>query len=148
MIRIPSKENQDELKREYEFWGGTYASYKIKCWVCGKEFYSYSPHARYCSYRCKNDANIRYRAFRCLIAREKICAYCNKRFTAKRKDAKYCSKACKQASYRRHVTDKGFAKLSKTFTSNAVNIEPYRRELAKLVEINDDTLIKVRLSHA
>jgi hypothetical protein len=43
---------QARLKEAYE----QGSAYKLECWHCGREFYAISPLARYCGYRCRNDA--------------------------------------------------------------------------------------------
>ncbi len=63
---------------------------KLTCKHCGEVFYAHKYRARYCSYRCANDAFIARRKMRREKAREKVCAYCKQPFKAKRKDAKYC----------------------------------------------------------
>ena len=49
-------------------WGGVVAqahleeayeqglAYKLECWHCGRGFYAISPLARYCAYKCRDDA--------------------------------------------------------------------------------------------
>lgn len=83
-----------------------------KCILCSKEIRNKRPQARYCSDRCRNDAQIerRRKAIREVQAEEgRQGGYylmrceredCHKAFRAVRSDAKYCSAACKQADYR------------------------------------------------
>ena len=94
------KEVQEELKQEYEDGNRCEDIYKITCWKCGEEFYCKNRIARYCSYRCVNDAQIARRKERKRLERQKVCRVCNKAFQAKRKDSLYCSPACKQKYYR------------------------------------------------
>lgn len=118
--------NQDELKVAY----GKQLSehvllhsiHKFNCHHCGKEAYAEYPHAKYCSYRCTNDAYIKRRKERRQEARKKNCMMCGRRFEAKRNDAKYCSLACKQSSYRRRVTDTRQGDVTTTFKHNVTNI--------------------------
>lgn len=73
------------------------------CWHCQQPFYAKHPLARYCSYRCTNDAFIARRRESRARAREKVCRTCQSGFIAKRADTKYCSQKCRQAAYRRAV---------------------------------------------
>lgn len=57
----------------------------------------YTPHARYCSNRCREQATRARRR----KARPCTCAACGELFTPKRSDARYCSSACRQDAYRR-----------------------------------------------
>ena len=90
-----------------------------RCVVCGKAFDSFRPDlARYCSYRCSNDAYIAWRREQRRSRRRKTCCRCGLPFEAKRVDAKHCSGACRQASYRQHVTDAGCGRFAATLNRN------------------------------
>lgn len=85
----------------------------LKCWRCGGRFDALHPLARYCSYRCTNDAYIDRRRERRKQARVKTCGECATPFTAPRSDAKFCSPKCRQAAYReRRVTGAGSCQLA------------------------------------
>jgi hypothetical protein len=61
--------------------------YKHKCWHCGRVFYAQSNRARFCGYRCTNDAHTkrqlaREKARREQIRRNRICEYCSTKFHA------------------------------------------------------------------
>ena len=99
---------QDTLKEMHDQYGGDHEGcYRIVCAVCEKVFYRRMPSAKYCSYRCTNDAYIAWRRKRNNDRRIKTCIVCNKTYNASRKDSIYCSKACKQKRYRNFVTDTG-----------------------------------------
>jgi hypothetical protein len=94
---------QEELKQRYfKNEGKSYYQdvYKLECVFCGNEFYCCNFIARYCSYRCTNDAYIARRKERKSKERQKICPVCNEQYQAKRKDSIYCSPACRQKQYR------------------------------------------------
>lgn len=114
----PARECQESLAEDYAKGYYRPGCYQVNCFLCGKVFYARRPEARYCSYRCTNDANIARRRDRRKQARNKYCAYCKKAFTAKRRDAKYCSPACRQASYRQYVTNTGSVYISTTVSRN------------------------------
>lgn len=80
------------------------------CEICGDEFHSRSKQSRYCSQRCKNDANIKRRKW---IADQKrkqkaTCSECGKPIEQDglSKITIYCSRGCKQAAYRKRLADK------------------------------------------
>lgn len=70
------------------------------CKYCGDSFKTRSPHAKYCSARCKNDAYLQRRKMQKNFERQKVCTVCGKKYVAKKKDSIYCSNACKQKAYR------------------------------------------------
>ena len=57
-------------------------------------------YSKYCSYRCKNDAQMARRLERLKELRNKQCQHCNRSFAAKRTDQKYCSTKCRVAAKR------------------------------------------------
>lgn len=71
------------------------------CGQCGKVVHRGVSNARWCSYRCSNDAYIRRRAGWRRRARAKVCLRCGKPFVATRRDALYCRRACRQGAYRK-----------------------------------------------
>jgi hypothetical protein len=98
-IKTPAA--QKAMASFWRFCGcNTPGCYKIKCWHCRRIFYAKSPFARYCRYRCTNDAFIirrrKYRAIRTI----KRCGHCRKKLTAKRSDALYCGDRCRQREHR------------------------------------------------
>lgn len=118
-----TERGQRILREQYERgWHSCPGSrcYKISCRHCGKEFFAQRPDARYCSYRCTNDAYIQRRRARRAASRQKKCATCGTGFVAQRKDAKYCNNACKQKAYRKSVTGKGSRINAPTGFSNDV----------------------------
>lgn len=83
-----SRDCQDTLENWWNEYGKDSSScYKIICAFCGKVFYARTPKAKYCSYRCTNDAYITKRKQRKKLEREKICPVCGKPFQAKKKTA-------------------------------------------------------------
>ncbi len=90
-----------------------------RCVVCGKMFDSFRPDvAKYCSYRCTNDAYIAWRKEHRRSLRRKTCCHCRRLFEARRADAKYCSAACRQGGYRQRVTAPGCGKIAATGNRN------------------------------
>lgn len=105
-------EGQKWLEEDYNKGGSS--SYKLTCQHCDYVFYAKRPDAKWCSYRCRNDAYIIQRKERREQQRFKTCVVCKIEFKAKRKDAKYCSPACRQKEHRtkkQYVTDVGCAEL-------------------------------------
>lgn len=95
--------------------------YVCHCWHCGQQFSAKYPLAKWCSYRCCNDAYVERRRERRRIARQKTCAECGVDFEASRKDAKYCTLKCKQKAYRkRTVTEVGCGK-----SLSSVRLRPF-----------------------
>jgi len=114
LIDEQQQKNREETYNEFtsKGWGGIY--HKLKCLRCGNTFFAKRNTAKYCCYRCKNDAQIELRRKRNISTRNKRCTQCGNLFAAKRKDTVFCSSACKQKWYRqRHVTDKGLDNVSK-----------------------------------
>ncbi|MBG9940590.1 hypothetical protein ABD77_00790 [Brevibacillus formosus] len=107
MFRTYTERGQQILREQYvRGWYDLPGSrcYRRNCHHCSVEFFAQRPEARYCSYRCTNDAYIKRRKLRREENREKKCVACGVDFTAKRNDAKYCCGACKQKAYRKNVT--------------------------------------------
>lgn len=102
---------QNELKADYE--KGYDWIYKLNCHYCNKEFYSKNHITKYCSYRCRNNAQMERRKQRNQAEKIKKCINCNGTFKAKRADTKYCSNACKQKYYRKNksVTNNSLPKI-------------------------------------
>lgn len=96
------EDRQKRLAEQYAtgFHGYGSGCYKIACVVCGTEFYAEMPTARYCSYRCRNDASIERQKARRLAKRQRTCPACGKAFVGTRSDAVFCSGACRQKNHR------------------------------------------------
>jgi len=109
------KELAADYARDVEM-GWMPGSYKLSCQHCGATFYRWYPLAKWCSYRCRNDAHIQRRRERRRLARMKKCHECGAPFEARRCDAKFCSVACRQRAHRRRVTDAGCANIGSTCT--------------------------------
>ena len=126
------REIQEQLARRYKdsSWNRPGIG---SCWHCGGEFYNLYCSARYCSYRCKNDAQIARKRERRIAAREpRPCNSCGETFIPRRKDALYCSNACRQRAYRgRNVTDTGLSR---------------RRDKPKAVTLEQGSVTNVGLS--
>lgn len=101
----------------WEKYGDDIGCRKYSCQVCGAAFWASRP-ARYCSYRCTNDAYMKRRKTRQENARYKVCAHCQTPFTAKRSDTKTCSSKCRQAEYRARVTDGSSGNIATTGRRN------------------------------
>ena len=93
---------QKNLAEQYAtgFHGYGSGCYKIACVVCGDAFYAEMPTARYCSYRCRNDASIERQKARRHAKLQKRCPVCDKDFVGTRRDAVFCSGACRQKNHR------------------------------------------------
>lgn len=74
--------------------------YKLKCVVCGQEFWAKRPDRKYCCYRCTNDAAIIRRRNWRKKQRNKICLFCRHPFTAQTRKAKFCCLAHRVAYFR------------------------------------------------
>lgn len=80
-ILIDSRDCQDALENWWNEYGkDSSGCHKIICDFCGKVFYARSSKAKYCSYRCTNDAYIARQKQRKELEREKICPVCGKPF--------------------------------------------------------------------
>ena len=90
----PFNKYSEEYRQEYEklTQKGITPTFVKKhcCQNCGDIFYTSHSRGSYCSYRCRNDAAIRWRKKRRMILRLNYCKYCKKQFQAMRKDAKFC----------------------------------------------------------
>ena len=62
-----------------------YGAYRLECWHCGREFYARYPLARYCTYRCVNDAYQKRRKERKEEIRgNRVRLFCQKKFSVKK----------------------------------------------------------------
>ena len=100
--KLSREEKQRSLSEEWNKRGrNDIACYRINCHFCRTVFYALHPLAKYCCYRCANDAQIRAQVKRSAEARQGLtCRHCGKTFDARRGGAKYCGGACRQAAYR------------------------------------------------
>ena len=80
--------------------------YRRECVVCGREVFGHVPSVKYCSYRCKNDAQIARRAARRDQARNRVCEMCGAAFKAARADTRHCSPKCRQKAYRDRTAER------------------------------------------
>ena len=64
------------------------------CAVCGREFTSSQPTARYCSMACKDTALRQRRGVTSLADQVRTCPECGTKFTPHNSQMKYCCKAC------------------------------------------------------
>ena len=98
---------QAYLKQQYDeneyCRGYGWGCYKLECQHCKKTFYAMYPYAKWCSYRCRNDAGILRRKEQRKKARHKVCLECKVAFVGTRNDAKYCSHTCRQLAYKRRI---------------------------------------------
>ncbi len=81
----------------------TYFQWLTECIRCKKLFRAGSPLAKYCTYRCCNDASIERQKYHRSLNMKKTCKTCNNDFTAKRKDGVFCSSSCKQKNWRSSI---------------------------------------------
>jgi len=100
------RDHQDGLRELHELHGEGPGHRKRRCVRCGETFYSASSLARYCSDRCRNDANVDRRRGRLDNERVKVCLHCRRDFMAARVDTLYCSAECRQAAYRARIVRK------------------------------------------
>lgn len=105
-MRVRRALEQKRLAEMFARWGAFPGCYQIPCAVCDTPFYSSTPLAKYCSYRCQTQAYVARRKARREAARQKQCTRCGNDFTATQRHAKFCSNACRQASYREGVAKK------------------------------------------
>ena len=94
---------QPLLKAKYEAEvarGSGTEVHKLRCRHCGGDLYARRADARWCSYRCRNDAYIARRRQWRAAAWEKVCAACGRAFTATRSHARTCSGRCRRALWR------------------------------------------------
>jgi predicted nucleic acid-binding Zn ribbon protein len=103
-MKLYSKETSSKWSNKY------HATYR-KCAYCGDMFKGVRADAKYCSYRCVNDAYIERRRERARLRRAnaKACAVCGspvEQASGFVKIRRYCSNACKQKAYRKRKKKK------------------------------------------
>ena len=140
---------QEFLKQEWERNGKIfteeYCAYRLECTECSTTFYARLPSAKYCSYRCQNDARIE--RSRIKLEKERsakgplTCENCSNTFDDTRVDARYCGSSCRQSAYRTRkalqlttqqnsakglsvtlVTDKHRAHMTQSFKCNELGV--------------------------
>jgi hypothetical protein len=131
--KIPVQEGEQYY--DYGVYCGKY-EFVSKCDICGEEFQHTYRHAKYCSQRCADVANIQsrkaYRHETCL----KTCEHCGEQFQATRIDSLFCSAACRQANHR----DK--QKREKPAEQTTLHVVEHSWNLEKFVEQLEDNKIK------
>jgi len=131
-----SKENSRIEDRHRQYTG---LLYEKECQVCGDTFRCHGHWAKYCSQRCKNDAQMYFRKLRQEQKKTvKLCSICENEFQAKRKDQKFCSNACRQKHHR--VTHKGFILNNKTKKRNGKKVNRATNKTEKGFRYVDTTL--------
>jgi hypothetical protein len=95
--KIPVQEGEQYY--DYGVYCGKY-EFVSTCDVCGQEFQHAYRHAKYCSERCVDLANIQSRKAYRQKTNAKICEHCRESFQATRIDSLFCSAACLQANHR------------------------------------------------
>lgn len=95
--KIPVQEGEQFF--DYGVYCGRY-EFISTCDICGTKFQHEYRHARYCSARCEDIANIQNRKAYRQQTNVKICEHCGETFQATRIDSLFCSAACRQANHR------------------------------------------------
>jgi len=131
-----SKENSRIEDRHRQYTG---LLYEKECLVCGDKFKCHGHWAKYCSQRCKNDAQMYFRRTRQDQQKPvQSCPVCDQEYPARRKDQKYCSNACRQKHHR--VTHKGFILNNKTKKRNGKKVNRKSNKTEKGFRYVDTTL--------
>lgn len=97
------------------------ACHRLKCVVCGQEFWAKRPDRKYCSYRCNHKAAQNRERKKRQQQRFKKCLVCNQSFQAKSAKAVFCSLRHRVAYFRQRKRNDSKLRLNDHMVETVTN---------------------------